>query len=87
MSRKPTLRELIRMLRSLNAVIDGPYTVALTYDSERWDGTPYAGWGLEEPGYYCEAQYGREELPGDDQAFDAVAAARRLLAAWRDAQP
>lgn len=78
--KRPTLRALVAELRSLNEALDGPWTVALCFDRERWD----AGWGLEDPDYDCEGTYGIESLPGDDMPFDAVAAARRLLAALRD---
>jgi hypothetical protein len=68
----PTLRSLTDSLRGLNRLFDGPIVVSLN------------GKGLvalaDEPG----PRYGREELPGNSQKFDAVASARRLLAALRD---
>lgn len=71
-----TERQLTRALRDLNAHSDGPYTLSLSR--------------LSNPPHICDHDafdaVGREEIPGDALPFDAVAVARRLLAAWRDAQ-
>lgn len=74
-TRTPTLRGLTAELRSLNEAFDGPGVVSLT---------PSGQVAMFEPS--CGLA-GREEIPGDDHPFDAVAVARRLLAAWRDSQP
>lgn len=82
----PTLRAVTALLRQINGLfahqlavsitahgivagrIEGPPTVALPYGAERLQ----------------EMRYGREILPGNSQKFDAVAAARRLIAALAD---
>lgn len=79
----PGIRALTAELRYLNEHFDGPAPVALTLDAEAF---PMRGWALLEPGTWGHQQYGCETVPGDDRPFDAVAAARRLLAALRDAQ-
>lgn len=77
----PGLQALVRDLRGLNEHCDGPWTVGLCVDVVRWGWA----WGLEQPDYAAErGPFGAEDIPGDDRDFDAVAAARRLLAACRD---
>lgn len=49
------------------------------------DAGPEVGWVLEAAPH--PDLVGWEFVPGDGQKFDAVAAARRLLAAARDADP
>lgn len=67
----PTVRALAAQLRDLNRHYDGPGPVQLERYERRWHLTPL----------------GREEIPGDNRPFDAVALARRLLADYRDAHP
>jgi hypothetical protein len=71
-----TLRGLTRELRYLNEVFDGPATVCLALA----DGHVY----ILDPQLASLGLCGAELIPGDAQPFDAVAAARRLLAAHRD---
>lgn len=75
----PKLGALCRMIRQVNSASDGPWTFGLAPPSDM-----VSDWTLAEPG--DGTVYGREELPGDDRAFDVVGAARRLLAALRDAE-
>ena len=70
----PTLRSLTVSLRGLNRLFDGPIVVSLN------------GKGLVALQDVPGPLYGRETLPGRSQKFDAVASARRLLAALRDLQ-
>ena len=72
-----SLRETINQVRALNHDFDGPGTVCLV----AIDGNEFAEVMHMGSGY---AEYGAEEIPGDDKPFDAVRVARRLLAAWRD---
>jgi hypothetical protein len=78
----PSLRELTRELRSLNDHLDGPWTVGLGVDE---DAGTLGVFGLDEAAF-CRVIVGAEHLPGDAQPFDAVAAARRLLAAFRESR-
>jgi hypothetical protein len=82
----PTLRQLAADLRAINAAWShpdaGPCPVCLTLDGEGFDECEWralpshmaAGW----------QHFGWEEVPGAT-SFDATGAARRLLAAARDA--
>lgn len=79
LGKPPTLRYITAEVRGYNRGFDGPGEVGITRLGGKivyHDGTPYAYGAL------C----GYESLPGDDQKHDCVAVARRLLAAWRDAQ-
>lgn len=85
----PTLQALTRELRDMNEAVDGPWTVALCFDADRWEHAaappPWKmpnHFGVESPDY-PGAIGGREELPGDGRPFDAVAFARRILADCR----
>ena len=69
----PTMRAVATALRSLNERHLGHFTVALNGRGEAIV--------LPAP---RELTYGREVLPGRSHKFDAVASARRLLAALRD---
>ncbi len=81
-AKHPTLRALAQMVRKANAAWDGGEYAALT-------------WCIDPPEWRVEVldhltasgeQYGREWIDGDGLPCDAVAIARRLLAAFRDAQ-
>lgn len=76
----PTLRALAASLRETHDAFSHPAAggeyVCLV------DAGPGAGWVLE-CGHHPDG-VGREWVPGDGARFDAVAAARRLLAAARD---
>ena len=78
--RLPSLRALTRELKSLNQRwTDGPGAVVLHRDRGPWvvlECESARGWG---------ESVGWEIAPGDGLPFDATAAARRLLAAARDA--
>ncbi len=77
-SEPPTLLELTRMLREANEAFDGGDFVTLGM----LDGLYWGVWVVGDPAV-CRA-CGREFVPGDGKPFDAVACARRLLAAFRD---
>lgn len=70
------LRDITKQLRELNLHYDGPGSVCLNEQGSLDN--------FHQPGVRFH-RIGCEELPGDGRPFDAVAAARRLLAAWRDA--
>jgi hypothetical protein len=77
MERHPfySLKRVAEMLRHANKHFDGP-GIALVVDQRG-----VITGDLEdshEPWQYSS------EVPGDDRPFDALAEARRLLAAWRD---
>ena len=77
----PDLPTLTSMLRRLNSVQDGPGSIMLALVHS---GYPDAHWvmgTLDDRGYPHVDHF--EELPGDGKPFDAVAAARRLLAEAR----
>ncbi len=69
----PSLRQTIRLVREANAAWDGGEYGRLCYSGNRWTVLPVPAQG-----------YGTEWLPGDGEPLDAVAVARRLLAAFRD---
>jgi hypothetical protein len=69
----PTMRAVATALRGLNELHSGHFTVGLNAQG--------AVVVLPAP---LEPTYGREVLPGRSNKFDAVASARRLLAALRD---
>lgn len=78
----PSLRDLTRQLRELHEafahpIVGGEY-VCLARDNQARRG--HFGVML-----YVPSGFGREYIPGDGAPFDAVGAARRLLAAARDA--
>jgi len=79
----PSLRALTRELRALHAAwahpdAGGEYvTMVWRHGLEIWEMRCDDGW---------KYTAGREYIPGDGLPFDAVAAARRLLAAARDAE-
>ena len=79
----PTLRELTARLRDVHEVFGHPNAggeyVCLELSDGDW-ADPV--WSLEVS--HPDA-YGREFVPGAPKHFDAVAAARRILAAARDA--
>lgn len=75
----PTLRSVTAEVRDLNAKFDGPGEVGISSGGR----VLYTDGLADMQG--CLA--GREELPGDGRPVDAVAVARRLLAAWRDGWP
>jgi hypothetical protein len=78
----PTLRQLTKRLRDLNEAFahpeGGPGSVCLFWES-RAPGSTVGEWvcGAQWEGW--PLHYGPEEVPGND-TFDAVGAARRLLA-------
>jgi hypothetical protein len=78
--RLPSLREVTRQLRAINDAwaADGEWEFcALTFSSEQ-------GWTVEVlDSLFHDEQYGREWVPGKAN-FDAVGAARRLLADARE---
>jgi hypothetical protein len=69
----PTERTVTAALRGLNQLFSEPTAVSIT------------GKGLVGASSECpKPHYGREIVPGNSQKFDAVASARRLIAALRD---
>ncbi len=76
----PSLTALTASLRHTHAAFAHPHGggefVCLYFVGQE------AGWVLESPPH--PDLIGREYIPGDGKKFDAVAAARRLLAAARD---
>lgn len=70
-----TLRKLTAEVRACNNAYDGPGPIALDSTGAI---VPF------EHGPADVVTHG-EEIPGDGKPVDAVAIARRLLAAWRDA--
>lgn len=82
--RLPPLRQVVSELRELNADFDGPGNVALWLITAMHDGPYWAVGGWESEPYPYGVQFGREEIPGDERAFDTLAVARRLLASARD---
>jgi len=84
----PSLREVTRQLRALHEAWAHPdgggeyATLARLYDPDtlgyKWQ-VQAVSLGDEVQGY----EHGHEYVPGDGRQFDAVAAARRLLAAAR----
>lgn len=72
----PTVQTVTATLRSLNRLNKLPFTVSLNAKG-------LVAVELAPPGPH----YGREILPGNSQKFDAVASAKRLLAALRDLEP
>ena len=85
----PSLRALTADLRQLHQAWSHPDAggeyVGLTLAKRGRYRDPH-GWKVRVvgPSERGEKQFGREYIPGDGLAFDAVAAARRLLAAARD---
>ena len=81
LSRLPSVRELTRWLRILNDALKHPDAggefYGLICDHGSW--ALNCEWGRE----YGWTIYGREYVPGSEP-FDAVASAKRLLAAVRD---
>lgn len=76
-----TLREATRQVRELNEAYDGPGGVSL---HETIGHQVYvSGYDFREGE---DREHGYEEVPGDGRPCDAVAIARRLLAAFRDSQ-
>jgi hypothetical protein len=73
----PNLKVLARLVREANDAWDGGEYCALVRIGQRWTVGVDCRGGFE--------TYGREWLPGDGAPLDAVAVARRLLAAFRDA--
>jgi hypothetical protein len=69
------LQSLTASLRGLNRIFDRPIGVAIN------------GKGVLVVLKGDGPIYGYETLPGSNQKFDAVASARRLLAALRDLEP
>ena len=78
----PTLRTLAQMVRQAAATWDGGEYAALT-----WCENPEQ-WTLETLDHLTASgeQYGREWIDGEGRPVDSIAVARRLLAAYRDAQ-
>ncbi len=88
----PTLRELTRRLRALHEAwahpdAGGEYVELVLMDPERDSDPSQRFWSLLSVGTVeGGTRAGREYIPGDGKPFDAMAAARRLLAAVRDYQ-
>lgn len=85
----PPMSHVVRLLREANDAYDGGEFVTLIHVASHQQGGRWAQWAIyphspeaQEP----DEQHGREWLPGDGTLFDAVGAARRLLADWRDEQ-
>ncbi len=78
------LRALVQQLRDMNEHHDGPSPVGLCVTGpNRYDGA--LEWSVcQHDTLGSQILFGREEIPGDDQPFDAVGAARRLLADYRN---
>lgn len=85
MKAPPTLRQLTKHLREVNDACRHPdcgaCEVQLVHDVFLPGGIDE--WLVQALGHPVERAYGCELVPGDD-TFDAVGAARRLLAAVRD---
>lgn len=80
----PTVRTVTDTLRSLNRLNKQPFTVSLNEKGL----VSVEGQAPEFCGIVStRLRYGRENLPGNSQKFDAVASAKRLLAALRDLEP
>lgn len=77
----PLLRWVTREVRRCNDAFDGPAPVSLKIFHETFQWRVAVCDSSDDPN---EAK-GCEPLPGDGRPIDAVAVARRLLAAWRDA--
>jgi hypothetical protein len=74
----PDLPTLTRWLRLANRYQDGPGPVLLCCIED-----PNYQWIVAFESFGCDGAEHTEEIPGDDKPFDAVAAARRLLAEAR----
>ncbi len=78
--RLPGLRAVTRQLREMHEAFAHPVSggefvgLCIGANGKFW---------LEVPSYISGIRYGREYIPGDGKKFDAVGAARRLLAAAR----
>lgn len=92
--RPPTLRALTRELKEMHEAFAHPCAggefvelrLAALGRRRRWYvATPLETAYWDDAGIWSEKCFGREYVPGDGLPFDAVAAARRLLAAVRDA--
>lgn len=70
---QPSLERVAQQLRAFNEEHPKACDVALLVSP--------AGWTVLEPG---TDTHGREHLPGGGEAFDAAAAAQRLLAAMQE---
>ena len=82
----PSLRRLTASLRDLNEAWEHPeagpeFAMLVLYDAEN----PRAARWRVSPDHHDWPHFGREYVPADVARFDAVGAARRLLAAARDA--
>ena len=85
-SEPPSLRAVTAALRQLNGLFVHELAVSITAGgivAGRIGGPPTVGLP-DGPERLRENRYGREILPGNSQNFDAVRAARRLIAALRD---
>jgi hypothetical protein len=87
----PALRWITKELRSLHEAyahpIAGGGCVCLAFTKSPWVRQGGESWSIEptdERSPITDARHGCEYIPGDGKPFDAVAAARRLQAAWRD---
>ncbi len=81
MAKLPSLREVTRMLREIHQAwshpdAGGEYVTLVLFDG-LWTVDAIESFKASD----VEACYGREYIPGDGLPFDAVGAARRLLAA------
>jgi hypothetical protein len=87
-ARLPSLRAVAEMVREANEAWDGGEFATLVHYTRLNGG--HGAWAVEPVSFgshdvNAPPAYGREWLPGDGLPCDAVAVARRLLAAWRDA--
>lgn len=85
--RAPALRHVTRMVRQANDAWEGGEFCALSYTADELD-----CWSIDvfDSRSVVSVQFGREWIPGDGAPLDAVAVARRLLAAFvegRASQP
>jgi hypothetical protein len=79
----PTLHALAKTLREQHEACSHPDAggefFALDFDGERWCLI------VDDNRFRSRGGFGREYVPGDGRRFDAMGAARRMLAAVRDA--
>lgn len=82
--RAPSPWALAGQVRDMNRDCDGPATVCLVIREKSWP--PALALLPVDPGEVWAGPFGSEEIPGDNRPLDAMAVARRLLAAHADGQ-
>ncbi len=82
----PTLSALTHLVREANDHFDGGDWIKLAAVPTGHGEREYYWSVLVTDDTLCSQAFGREWIPGEGRPLDAVAVARRLLAAYRDAQ-